>query len=431
MATIASKISSPFARAELAGSTPEALAPLPESRRVAWLIGIGVFTTLLASPSRLGRLPLQTALKDEFNVTPETMASFFAIASAAIYLRPIAGFLADSVPLLGSRRRYLIASALAGAVLWALAARAGSYGALLAAAAGVNAAAVLGGATIGGVLVDRAHEKGTAGELTSLRMTATNVAIVLAGLLGGWLAMRAIGLTCALGALLMLVLAGAAFTLMSEGADARSGAAARADGPSPVRLVARSPAVWSAAIVSFLFYVAPGFQHLLFYHQKDALQLTSQQIGPLYAINGVFGALAALCYGKLCRRASMRARLVLGILLYALSSCFYVGYSSYPAAVVIEAVNGFVGMLGLMPLHDLAARAAPRGGAALGFALILGIANLGISLSEVIGTRLAAALHLNLTAIVLISAAASACSLFSLPLLPRSLGGLRECDRDP
>jgi predicted MFS family arabinose efflux permease len=391
------------------------------------LIGIGVFTTFLATPLRLGKIPLQTALRDDLKVTPEAMATFFAAASVAIYLRPLAGLLVDSAPVLGSRRRYLIGSGLAGAALWALTSRAGSYGALLVAAAGVTAAAVLGSAAVGGLLVEQAHRQGAAGELSSLRMAVTNVGILVGGPIGGYLAMRA----CGLGALLMLGLALAAFGLMKEGARPRGDAGGAASAWRSLASVSRSAAVRSAALISFLFYLAPGFQSLLFYHQREALGLAPQQIGYLTAINGVFGVAAALAYRGLCRRASMRALLALGILLYALSSCFYLAYRSYPAAVVVEAANGFVGMLGLMPLHDLAARSAPREGAALGFALILGIAYLGISLSEVIGTQLAAALELHLMDVVAISVLATVASLASLWLLPRSVGDLQEGQRIP
>jgi predicted MFS family arabinose efflux permease len=417
-----SNLSSPLSDGALAGGVGGALDSTPEPRRVAWLIGMGVFTTFLATPLRLGKIPLQTLLKDDLKVTPEAMATFFAVASIAIYLRPLAGLLADSVPILGSRRRYLIASGLAGAALWALTAKAESYGALLAASVGVTAAAVLGSATVGGLLVDQAHTKGAAGKLSSLRMTVTNIGILVGGPLGGYLAMRA----CGVGAILMLGLSFAAFALMKEGARARGGAEKPALAWRSIVSVSRSAAVRSAAIISFVFYLAPGFQSLLFFHQRDALGLTPQRIGLLAAINGVFGVAAALWYGRLCRRATMRSLLVLGILLYALSSCFYLAYRSYPAAIAVEAANGFVGMLGLMPFHDLAARSAPRGGAALGFALILGIAYLGISLSEVIGTQLAAAFNLSVMDVVAVSVIATVASLASLVLLPRSIGDLKE-----
>lgn len=389
-------------------------------RRRATLVGLGVFITLFATPAKLGKLPLQSLIKDGLHLDPEAMADFFAVAALAFYLKPIAGVLTDYIPFFGSRRRhYLLLSGLAGAALWGLAATTRlSYSVLLVAFIALNSAAVLGNTVIGGVLVETSHTYGHAGRLSAIRVGAMYTAALVAGPLGGWLAERSFGWTCAIGALSMIGLTLASRLLLRDApgqpVQARPELAAR------FSQLVRSRTLWTAAAFSFFVYAAPGFQNVLYYFQRDALGLTVPQIGLLTSVNAGASILAAICYVRFSGRISLRERLSLGICLYAVSSLFYLGYRSLGAALVIEAASGFVGTLGILPLQDLAVHATPRRNEALGYAVIIAIGNLGISLSEIIGTRIASFFHLSFTALVPICALASALTLSGLLLLPRT-----------
>src|SRR6185437_189423 len=93
----------------------------------------------------------------------------------------------------------------------------------------------------------------------------------------------------------------------------------------------------------------------------------------------------------------------------------------WPAALLIEGANGAVAALGLLAIQDLCVRAAPRGNEALGYAIVIAVSNLGVALSEVIGTRISTGLSVSFPMLVVISAATTAVTALGVPLLPREL----------
>ena len=83
-------------------------------------------------------------------------------------------------------------------------------------------------------------------------------------------------------------------------------------------------------------------------------------------------------------------------------------------------------MLGQLPLFDLAARAAPRGSAALAYALMMSAWNLAVAASDIFGSWLFHRYGLTFIHLVWLNAGATAATLILVPLLPRRL--VAECD---
>ncbi|HEX2658014.1 MAG TPA: hypothetical protein VHU40_07065, partial [Polyangia bacterium] len=77
--------------------------------RVATVIGTGIFVTGLGWPGLIGRLPFGLLLKNQLQLEPQSVAAFWAVATAAWYVKPLFGLLCDAWPLFGTRRRgYLL-----------------------------------------------------------------------------------------------------------------------------------------------------------------------------------------------------------------------------------------------------------------------------------------------------------------------------------
>ncbi|MFY0538885.1 MFS transporter [Nannocystis pusilla] len=392
------------------------------------VIAVGVFSTVFANHARLAKLPLRAILKDDLGVPQETMAAFFALAGLASYLKPLAGALSDHVPLFGTRRRhYLLVSAFAGATIWAVAAFVPpTHDCLLVTMIALNGALVLGNSALGGLIVDGGRANGATGRLSALKLTVTNGATLLAGPLGGWLAGRAFGFTCAIGVALLLALGGCVLAL-ARAEPQRPVAPARA--PEVARALLRqlrSREFTAAALLYVAFHVAPGFGTPLYY-QKNALSLSDQDIGWLGALNCLGGILGALCYPALCRRLNLGSLLVGGILTYAGCMLLYLAYRSWEAALVLEGCSGFFCLLGILPLQHLAVRVSPAHSGAFGYALVLGLGNAAMALSDVMGTQLMARLDLGLPSMIGIAAAASAATVVLVAMLPAEL--LRERER--
>ncbi len=93
----------------------------PDLRRSFFLISTGLFITTLGQPGVIGLLPFRFLFKNQFHLNASEQANFFAVATFAWYMKPLAGLLCDSFPLFGTRRRsYLMLAAGFAGVTWSL-----------------------------------------------------------------------------------------------------------------------------------------------------------------------------------------------------------------------------------------------------------------------------------------------------------------------
>lgn len=395
--------------------------------RVSVLIAIGVFSTAFATHTRLAKLPLRALLMDDLEVSPEAMSAFFALAGLASYLRPVAGALSDRVPLWGTHRRhYVLLSAFAGATTWAVTgALPTTYAHLLAAMIVLQVAAVIGSTAVGGLLVDSGRVHDAAGRLSAIRVTASSTATLLAGPIGGWLAGVAFGWTCTIGAGLMLSL-GAVVTLYLREVPVKRAPEAGIDGKRALLRSFHSPEYLAVVAITVVFYAMPGFGTPLYYFQKNTLALSDQTIGWLIALNCAGGVVGALFYAAIVRRFNLRFLLPAGICTYATCMLLYLAYGTWTAALVLEPLAGLLCTLAVLPFQHLAVRVSPARSGALGLALILGLGNAALALSDWLGALVMARFGIELSSLIWLSASSAAATLLLLPLVPATLLDARE-----
>lgn len=393
------------------------------------VVATGLLVTSLGWPGILGRLPFALLLKNELHLPAHRVAAFWAISTFAWYVKPLVGLLCDAYPLLGTRRRgYLLTGALASTATWlAFALVPREYGALLAVMVALNLALVVVSVATGGLLVETGQRHGATGRLSGLREGIVAASSLVAGPLGGWLATRAFGWTVGLGAALAFALIPVVLLFGREERGARVDTGVLSAARARLGVIVRSRAMWATSALVFLVYLAPGFQTPLLYHQQDVLRFDPRLIGLLQAVGGGSSLLGAAVYVALCRRVPLRILLPVGIALNAGATLLFLGYESSTSAFVINAVGGALGMLGVLPLYDLAARAAPRGSESFGYALVMSVQNIAIyAVSDVLGSYLYGALHWPLQKLVWVNALSTLAVLAFLPLLPRALTAARE-----
>jgi len=393
-----------------------------------FLVSAGLFITSMGQPGVIGQLPFLFLFKNEFHFNAAQQANFFAIATFAWYLKPLSGLLCDSFPLFGTRRRsYLILSAAVAAVAWSLFAIAPrTYVSFFWLMVVLNAAMVIASTTIGGVLVEAGQEGSATGRLASVRYGIDGVINIIAGPVGGWLAARAFGYTAGIGALLMFSLVPLTLGLVKEERGARRNLQVWSAAAVQFRLIIRSKTMWAASVLLLFVFMAPGFGIALRYYQQDVLKFSTQFIGRLQALSGIGGILATILYAVLCRRVSLKPLLLGGILLNAISSVLYLWYHSAMSAMVIDTSNGFLAVLGILPLFDLAARATPRGSESFGYALLMSVYNIAVfAISNPIGSWLyelpSSEWHHNLTRLIWLNTGTSLIAFALVPFLPHIL----------
>jgi hypothetical protein len=105
--------------------------------------------------------------------------------------------------------------------------------------------------------------------------------------------------------------------------------------------IAQSRNLWMALLFIALFSFAPGFSTPLFYKQTDELHFSKQSIGNLGVFSVFCAILATIVYGKFIKRIQIRTMLLAGIATAAVGTLFYLFYSTWTHAVLIESEYGF------------------------------------------------------------------------------------------
>ncbi len=265
-------------------AAPAALVRTPaDLRRMFFLISAGLFITTLGQPGVIGQLPFRFLFKNQFHLNAAEQANFFAIATFAWYLKPLAGLLCDSFPLFGTRRRsYLLLAGVVAGLTWSLFAVAPrSYAAFFWLMMSLNVSMVIASTSIGGLLVEAGQEGGATGRLASVRYAIDGVINVIAGPLGGWLAARAFGWTAGLGAMLLFLLVPVTLVLVKEPRHARRDLAVWSAAAVQLRLIVRSKTMWAASALLMFVFMAPGFGIAMNYYQQDVLRFSTELHRPL------------------------------------------------------------------------------------------------------------------------------------------------------
>ena len=420
--TESSRSASPIPVLPLETSTPSI------NVRHASLIAIGLFVTTFAQTSVMGKLPLQFVLKDKLGMGPEAMAAFFTLIILPWNFKPLAGVLSDGLPLFGYRRGpYLLLSGLGCALFWGLMGLVPpSYAVLALVAVVLNIFMVVGSTVSGALLVEEGQQHGATGRLSSIRVVVMYGAQLITGPISGYLASRAFGLTAATGAACCFLLVPATLLLLREPPAARR-TGVWSEMWQQLKSAFSSKALWAAGGMFLFVRIAPGFsgQPILFF-QTDTLHFSKQFLGYLQMFNGLGSVIGAVAYALVCRYWPLRRLLTWGIIINVASTVIYFAYRTPPSAILIETLAGLGLAAAELPLFDLCARATPKGSEALGYALMMALSNVGLSLSDLSGSWLFEKYHLTFMNLVWINAGTTGITLLAVPFLPAAFMEPRE-----
>src|SRR5436853_443739 len=236
-----------------------------------------------------------------------------------------------------------------------------------------------------GLLVEAGQRYGATGRLTSVRYVVQNLCTLLAGPLGGLLAVRSFELTAVIGAIVASAIVPVVLLLLHEPPSARPRAEVWRQAAREVATLTRSGPLWRAVGLLGLVYAAPGFATALYYKQTDTLHFTPEFIGMLAFISGGLALCGAALYGFVVPHLRLRRLVQVGVGCNALATLCYLFYGSHASAVVVEAQAGLFVTLAEMPLMDLAAPATPHGSEGLGFALMMSVRTAARALADMLG----------------------------------------------
>ena len=398
-------------------------------RRSMLLVGWGIFVSTFTQtqPNLISDLPIRDLLQKQVGTLK--MATFFAVAMAPWYAKPIAGLFSDAFPMMGTRRKsYMILGAIAAGVLWLLLGRVPqTYGTLLAVAILMNIALVFVSSATAGLLVEDGQRLGATGTLTSARIVVMNVAGVIGGLCGGRLAQHHLfGATSVINAVLLFSLVLPVLLLLKERPIIRPDISPLLNGWVQIKRLAVCGTMWAAAGMLFLINVSPGFNSPLYEHLTTDLNFPQQFIGYMQSSGAAAGVTAALVYAWACRYWSLRTLLMIALGFAAAGVLPFLSLQSHTSGIVAYATNGFGSVFAQLAALDLATRASPRGVEAMGYALMVSAYNISLNFSDVSGSWLWGRLHHQFAPLVGINAGTTLLVLLIVPFLPSVLVRSRE-----
>lgn len=473
--------SGPIARAD--DDAPPAgglsIAGVPVTPEVAAIVLVYFVQGILG----LSRLAKDFFVKDELGLDPAQASLIFSASSVPWLVKPLWGFISDSIPLFGYRRKSYLAlcggiGALAGVSLWGVvddvpgAAAAFTLGSLSTAFADVVIDSVV-------VAIARGESQALSGSLQSLCWGSVAIGGIASAYFSGSL-IEEYGTRYVFGvtALFPLLIAGAA--LLVDEAKIESDAARRTDEAGRDRDVARADtemgtrvetstalasaaderlsvgaqlaelgkklwsvgkqrSIWAPTAFVFLWQATPNPGTAMFYFTTNELGFTPEFLGRVALARSAAALFGVGLYNTTLKRVPLKKMFlwsaVLGTALGLTQLILVSGYnrelgiSDQFFSLGDTVVLTVLGEVSFLPVLVLAAKVCPEGVEATLFAALMSVFNAGGVASGALGAALTSALGVtsenfdNLFELVLL------CNLSSLvPLL--GLGWLDEAEGD-
>ncbi|HEY5646075.1 MAG TPA: MFS transporter [Pseudomonadales bacterium] len=332
--------------------------------------------------------PVRSLLR-EWGESPSSIAAFMAVLAIPWTLKPLFGLLSDYLPLFGSRRRgYLLlatASAAVGLfVLWLTPLPEGERWLLFVLLLVPTVGIAFGDVLVDALMIERGQPLGLTGRLQSIQWTAAYLALLLTGVVAGYLANNGLQ-TVAFGICAALW----AGTFVLAWFYAREPSVARAPhSAAELRRALAAPGLAAVVLIQFLWSMNPLWVSVLYLHVTEALGFSEQVYGNTYSLFSAGCVLASVGYAFYCRRVRMGVLLHVSIVTGIAANAVYWSMSTAVHAYLISFVAGWAYMTGMLIQLDLAARVVPIGVAATLFALIMALTNFAASLSEALGGHL-------------------------------------------
>ena len=373
--------------------------------------------------------PVRSLLRS-WGESPAALGVLMALLAVPWTIKPVFGLLSDFVPLFGSRRRnyLLLANGVAAASLLLLAfipLAPGNRWLLFALLLPATMAIALGDVIVDALMVEKGQPLGLTGRFQSIQWTAANIALLLTGVLGGYVAeARLQSLAFALCGSLWLFAFVVAWSYADDRTDAHLDAKSFGETGAALLGVFRDPLFLAICALLTLWSFNPVWGSVLYLHMTEGLGFSEQDFGNVTSAFFAGSLIGSIGYGIYCRSVRLSTLLHLSILAAIVSNAVYWQLGSLTSAYSISVVAGAAYMTGTLIQLDLTARIIPARAAATVFAIVMALTNFAGSASEAFGGWLFEAAKLQgrdaFGTVVTISVAFAASCWLLVPVLRRA-----------
>lgn len=389
----------------------------------------------------LARLGLTFFLKDDLGLSPAETAALLGLAALPWTIKPLFGFLSDSVPIGGYRRRpYLVLAGILGSASWVvLGTIAQGKWITMAAMLTTSLAIAVADVIADSLVAERARQESqsVAGSLQSLCWSTLALGGLLTAYLSGflleWISTRQIFLITATFPLLVSAAAWLITEEPSTGTYQTSIVKAQIQG---LWQALRQKAIWMPALFIFIWQSTPSAESAFFYFSTNDLGFSPEFLGRVRLVSSLAGLLGIWLFQRFFKAVPFRPILgwstiiatLLGLttLILVTHANRSLGIDDRWFSLGDSLILTVAGEIAYMPVLVLAARICPPGIEATLFALLMSIFNLSGLLSRELGAWLTHLLGVtdtdfsNLWLLLLITNLSNLMALPFLGLLPKA-----------
>ncbi|KAF7850183.1 hypothetical protein BT93_L5762 [Corymbia citriodora subsp. variegata] len=364
----------------------------------------------------LSRLAVSFYLKDDLRLDPAETAVISGFSALPWLVKPLYGFISDSVPLFGYRRRsYLVLSGLLGALSWSLMATLvdSKYSAAFCILLG-SLSVAFSDVVVDSMVVERARgeSQSMSGSLQSLCWGSSAFGGIVSSYFSGSL-VDAYGVRFVFGLTALLpLMTSAVAVLVREQPVVGSVRGLKQNLPlgnagflekskeDIIKLwgAVKQPNVLLPTLFVFLWQATPQSDSAMFYFTTNKLGFTPEFLGRVKLVTSVASLLGVGLYNGFLKKVPLRkifvATTLLGSVL-GMTQVFLVtglnrqfGISDEWFAIGDSLILTVLGQASFMPVLVLAARLCPEGMEATLFATLMSISNAGSVLGGLIGAGL-------------------------------------------
>ncbi|KAM6566255.1 hypothetical protein CsatA_025383 [Cannabis sativa] len=362
----------------------------------------------------LSRLAVSFYLKDDLHLDPAETAVITGFSALPWLIKPVYGFISDSLPLFGYRRRsYLILSGLLGAFSWTLMASLvdSKYSAAFCILLG-SLSVAFSDVVVDSMVVERARgeSQSVSGSLQSLCWGSSAFGGIVSSYFSGSL-VDAYGVRFVFGVTALLPLLTSAVAVLVT--EQRVVGPARGQIPTLASSsflsstkqniielwdAVKQPSVFLPTTFLFLWQATPQSDSAMFYFTTNKLGFTPEFLGRVKLVTSVASLLGVGLYNGFLKKVPLKkiflATTIIGSAL-GMTQVFLVtglnrkfGISDEWFAAGDSLILTVLGQASFMPVLVLAARLCPEGMEATLFATLMSISNGGSVLGGLIGAGL-------------------------------------------
>jgi MFS family permease len=334
--------------------------------------------------------PVRSLLR-QWGESPAALGALMALLALPWTLKPLFGLLSDFVPLFGSRRRsyLLLANGVAAASLLLLAfipLSPGKSWLLFALLFPTTLGIALGDVIVDALMVEKGQPLGLTGRFQSIQWAAANAALLLTGVLGGYVAEQNLqSFAFALCAALWVFALAVTWVYARDDHPEHLDAASLRETGAALFGAFRDPLFLAVCALLTLWSFNPVWGSVLYLHMTEGLGFSEQSFGNVTSAFFAGSLLGSVGYGIYCRSVRLSTLLHLSILAAIVSNAVYWQLTSLTSAYVVSVIAGFAYMTGTLIQLDLTARIIPARAAATIFATVMALTNFAGTGSEAVG----------------------------------------------